>query len=356
MRPHRLGVLPLVAALAAASLMSAIFAPRAPAASQPKLPRSITLATIAPGTLNHAIATGLGKIFIDKTAIRVIVRSFAGVSGYVSDLETGAIALGMPNIYDIWLAYTGFADPNSLKKGPYDPHPDLRLIASRIFESAGGIVVRKDSGIRSLGDLKGKRIGVVPGHPVITPFMRAILATAGVEMDRDLTKVSLSGVAEGPTAVMERRADAGFSTVGMGPLREADARVGMRFLPLVTDPDARQNMDRYQRGGYIATQKAGPAGVQEAIPLFWWPQPMATSAKTSDLLVSTILEALWNNESEIRKTHPNARLFDRNKMVTTSASIPFHKAAVQFYKDKNIWTAELDQLQERLLKQPIYGR
>jgi uncharacterized protein len=351
MRPRSLGVLPLIVALA-----TAMFASPAPAASKPELPRSITLATIAPGTLNHAISTGLGKIFIDKTPIRVIVRSFSGVSGYVSDLESGAIALGMPNIYDIWLAYTGFADPNSRTKGPYDPHPNLRLITSRLFESAGGIVVRKDSGIASLEDLKGKRIGVVPGHPVITPFMRAILATAGVDMDRDMSKVSLSGVGDGPTAVMEGRADAGFSTVGMGPLREADARVGMRFVPLAAGPEAQQGMDRYQRGGYISMQKAGPAAVEKDIPLFWWPQPMATATTTSDQVVTTILAALWNNQDAVRKTHPNARVFDRTRMVTSSASIPFHKAAVQFYKDKNIWTNELEQLQERLLKQPVYGR
>lgn len=351
MKLRSLGLLPLIVAVA-----TAMFASPAPAASKPELPKSITLATIPPGTLNHAIATGLGKIFIDKTRIRVIVRSFSGVSGYVSDLEAGTIALGMPNIYDIWLAYTGFADPNSRKKGPYDPHPNLRLITSRVFESAGGIVVRKDSGIRTMEDLKGKRIGVVPGHPVITPFMRAILATAGVDMDRDLSQVSLASVAAGPTAVMERRADAGFSTVGMGPLREADARVGMTFLPLATIPDAQQKMDRYQRGGYIAIQKAGPAAVQSDIPLFWWPQPMATSANISDQLVMTILDVLWNQQEEIRKTHANAKVYDRTRLATTAASIPFHPAAVRFFKEKNIWSNEMEQLQERLLKQPVYGR
>ena len=168
--------------------------------------------------------------------------------------------------------------------------------------------------------------------------------------------MSLAGVAEGPTAVMERRADAGFSTVGMGPLREADAKVGMRFLPLVTGADAKEKMDRYQRGGYIALQKAGQAGVAEDMPLFWWPQPMATSTATSDKLVRTILEVMWNNQEKIRKIHPNARLFDRTRMATLSASIPFHEAAVQFYKDKGIWTDELEQRQQQLLKQPISGR
>jgi TRAP transporter TAXI family solute receptor len=344
MKHERAGVNCFIIALATVSALTVSPAAAAQAPSQQELPRSITLATIAPGTLNHAIATGLGKIFIDETSIRVIVRSFSGVSGYVSDLASGAIALGM------------FADPNSGKKGPYEPNPNLRLIASRVFESAGGIVVRKDSGITSLAELKGKRLGVVPGHPVITPFMRAILATAGVDMNRDVSLVSLAGVAEGPTAVMEGRADAGFSTVGMGPLREADAKVGMRFLPLVTGADAEEKMDRYERGGYIAVQKAGQAGVTEDMPLFWWPQPMATSTATSDKLVRTILEVMWNNQEKIRKIHPNARLFDRTRMATLSASIPFHEAAVQFYKDKGIWTDELEQRQQQLLKQPIRGR
>lgn len=353
MRRQVVGINCFITVLVMVSVLTTPATSPAQTPSGEKLPRSITLATIAPGTLNHAISTGLGKIFIDETSIRVIVRSFAGVSGYVSDLDSGAIALGMPNIYDIWLAYTGFADPNSGKKGPYEPHPNLRLLASRVFESAGGIVVRKDSGITSLADLKGKRIGVVPGHPVITPFMRAILATAGIDMDRDMSQVSLSGVADGPTAVMEGRADAGFSTVGMGPLREADAKVGMRFLPLVNGPDAAGKMDRYQRGGYIAVQKAGQAGVQEDMPLFWWPQPMATSTATSDALVRAILEVMWNNQEKIRKIHPNARLFDRTRMATPAASIPFHEAAVQFYKDKGVWTDELEQRQQQLLKQPV---
>ena len=86
--------------------------------------------------------------------------------------------------------------------------------------------MRKDSPIKTVADLKGKR--VVDGfssQKTIPPLLDASYATAGMTR-QDITPVNVPNVVGGANAFIQGKADAFFFALGAAKVREADAAVG----------------------------------------------------------------------------------------------------------------------------------
>jgi hypothetical protein len=75
----------------------------------------------------------------------------------------GKPEVGIINVIDVWQAYTGKLTPRPLPAGspemkpPYSAHSNLRLLKIGT-NLVAGILVRADSPIKSMADLKGKRL------------------------------------------------------------------------------------------------------------------------------------------------------------------------------------------------------
>jgi ABC-type nitrate/sulfonate/bicarbonate transport system substrate-binding protein len=108
---------------------------------------------------------------------------------------------------------------------------DLRVIASLSLEANGGsvtqYVVKSDSPIKSIADLKGKTVGIVGYRSSIELWARAALAKGGLNPDRDVSWAVVPFPAMGP-AVRSGKVDiAGMPQVFSEP--EA-AKGGLRTL------------------------------------------------------------------------------------------------------------------------------
>jgi TRAP-type uncharacterized transport system substrate-binding protein len=58
--------------------------------------------------------------------------------------------------------------------------------------------------------------------------------------------------------------------------------------------------------------------------------------------VKTLVETLWANEAELVKVHANLRGFKNSAAVSPVATIPYHKAAIEFYKSKGARSPEAE--------------
>jgi TRAP-type uncharacterized transport system substrate-binding protein len=70
----------------------------------------------------------------------------------------------------------------------------------------------------------------------------------------------------------------------------------------------------------------------------------------SDAVVEGLLTAIWNDGAELAPFHPLLPEWSRDKMAGAEITIPYHPAAVRFYREQKVWTAEVEQAQQRLIK------
>ena len=345
-------------ALAVSSLVAATFLVAPPLAYSQKqaLPRSVNFGTHAVGSVFNAVGTGLAKVASDHGPIRLVVQPFSGPPAWIpSTNREGKPEIGVINVTEIWQAYTGKITPRPLPAGapemkpPYGPHPNLRLLTLGTNLSLG-ILVRADSPIKSMADLKGKRLTWdFPAFPANILSGLAALSTAGVSI-RDILTVPVPEVVSGVRALMEGRVDGAVAAVGMGIVSEADARVGVRFLPASQDPAGISVAEGIMPGGNVTILRPGPAGIKMDTPTWSYGISIVASTHMSEETAYTVIKTWWEHWKELVPLHPQLRGWNPDVFVQEIATIPYHAGAIKLYKEKEKWSANLDKNQAALLR------
>jgi uncharacterized protein len=355
MNIQRFARLPVVA-VSTFIAVALLIAPYLAHSQQQPLPRSVNFGTHAVGSVFNAVGTGLAKVATDHSPVRVLVQPFSGPPAWIPSMtQDGKPDIGIINVTEIWQAYTGKITPRPLPAGapemkpPYGPHPNLRLLKLGT-NLALGILVRADSPIKSLADLKGKRLTWgFPAFPANILSGLATLSTAGVSI-QDVQTVPVPEVVSGVRALMEGRVDGAVAAVGMGIVSEADARVGVRFLPAGQGAEGIRVAGGIMPGGSVTVRRAGPAGLKADIPIWSYGISVVASTHMPDEVAYTILKTWWEHWKELEPIHPQFRGWNPDVFVQEIATIPYHSGAIKLYKEKGKWTADMDQNQEALLR------
>ena len=132
-------------------------------AQEKKYPKMLRFATLKQGTLLYILISGLGKVASDHSPMTVVVVPTAGAASWLPMmLDDKTIDIGMENFAAMFNMWTGVVGPEPLPKGisgkpPYPHTPTVRILNAGPLIKAG-MLVRKDSGMKDIRDLKGKRI------------------------------------------------------------------------------------------------------------------------------------------------------------------------------------------------------
>ena len=106
-----------------------------------------------------------------------------------------------------------------------DPATGLRIIAA-MYSSPGMFVVRADSPVRTIGDLKGQSVAFGAKGSGLTILGRTVIDGLGMDADRDFKAVYLDKAGDGPLMVLDGRVAAlwgagigwpGFTAVASSP-------------------------------------------------------------------------------------------------------------------------------------------
>ena len=307
--------------------------------------RSATLATHAVGSLYNAIGTGVATVISRHTPITVRVQPFAGPPAWLPSMNQGDTDMGVLTSADAVTSYHAMI----LYKKPYKN--------TRILVVGGalqlGFYVPKDAPIDTVADLKGKRLPTgYPGTPIVRLSSTAALATAGLTYN-DIIKVPVSDLQAGARAFMEGRTDAGWHSVGSPAVEEANARKGgVKFVSVIDTPEGEKKMAAVYPGSYPSKIKAGSAtGILKDTTVLTNDIYLVAAKALSNESAYAIVKALWDFNAELGKAYPALKAWRRERMVAKNAFIPYHPGAIKFFKEKQIWSKEMEVLQAELLKQ-----
>ena len=210
--------------------------------------------------------------------------------------------------------------------------PDLRLIANLYPESVH-VVVKKGSGIKSIADLKGKRVGLdEPGSGTLVNA-RIILAAYGVK-ESDIKPEYIKPNQAGDK-MKDGALDAFFFVGGApaGAIAElASSGSGIELLPL----DGPQSEGLRLASPFFAvdaiaadTYKGVAAVTTLAVGAQW-----VTSAKADTQTVYEITKAMFSDATQktLAAGHAKGKLITLQNAVK-GAGIPFHPGAEKFYRE-----------------------
>lgn len=322
------------------------------------LPSRLTFATLGVGTVFHVTGSGLAKVATEHSPTTVAVSPMASARSWVFQMEKqGRPELGIMQMSEIWQAYTGKLAPEPKpipgdpRKGPpYSPaSPKLRILLAGTY-LRDGFLVRNDSPIKTFNDIKGKRLTWgFPAFPSNIEWGLAALSAAGMSVN-DVVPVPVTEVVSGVRALMDGRVDIAIGAVGMPIVAEADAMIGVRFLPTPSDQEAIKRHQSIMPGSTIKPVPPGIPGIKTATSVGVVPIVVHTSSHMPDEVAYALVKVWFDHYKDLAPIHPQFIGWNPEIYVSPLATIPYHPGAVKFYKGAGLWTAKQDTMQEQLIR------
>ncbi len=221
-------------------------------------------------------------------------------------------------------AYTGDAEmgfPAPMKK--------LRSIAA-IYPNYIQIVANAESGIKTLADLKGKRVSVGAPKSGTEINARAIFKAAGLSY-KDLSKVEFLPFGESVELIKNRQLDATLQSAGLGvsSIRDLATSVKIVVVSVPADVVAKVGDAAYQPGII-------PAGTYDGqtadVPTATISNYLVTHTGVSNDLAYAMTKQLFTNLDAMVAAHNAAKMINVTK-APVGLSIPLHPGAEKYYKE-----------------------
>ncbi len=197
------------------------------------------------------------------------------------------------------------------------------------------VVTTAAAGIRSMADLRGKRISTGAPASATELFALRLIAAAGLDIQRDFRGRERLSPAESTNAIRDGKLDAYFFVSGIptSAITDLGATPGTQLV--LVDHD--QHLDAIVR-------EHGPVYFPEVIPAGTYPGQTTPNRQLSvanilavreDMpaaLVSQILRITWDNREDWARVHAAARDFTLDVQKSAAAGIPWHPAAEAFWR------------------------
>jgi len=212
-------------------------------------------------------------------------------------------------------------------------YKDLRGIAC-LYNETIQLVALESSGIKTVADLKGKRVSVGAAGSGTEANARQTLEAAGLTYS-DI-KVQYLSFGESASNMKDGNIDAAFNTAGIPTAAVQDLSVSRKMVLVPIEKEvAAKLMAKYP---FYAVQVA-PAGTYQGqtqnVTTVAVKSMLAVSSKLPADLVYQLLETMYSNTDRLIAAHAQGKNI-KLETALEGMSIPLHPGAEKFFKDKGI--------------------
>jgi TRAP transporter TAXI family solute receptor len=338
MRDHRIGRRTLGLAAAGAAL--------APAAAGAQAPQFFRIGTGRAGGTYYPIGGIIANaISCPPGGACNTAGATDGVPGLVAVAQATQGSVQNVNLIQSGNAESGFTQSDVMHwaytgTGLFEGRPKLerlRFIA-HLFPEHIHAVVRKDSPIRSFGDLRGRRIAVGLQASGARIGSEMILEANGLRPGQGYTAEYLNQ-AQGTERMQDRGLDATFTVVGYpaAAFTEFCSRSGCRILP-IAGAEAQRVIDRAPFYGTGTIPRTAYEGLEEDVPTLTVGALWAVRDSVPADLVYALTKSLWSETTRglLDRGHAKGKEIVREAALTGRGVVPFHPGAERYYREVGV--------------------
>ncbi len=284
----------------------------------------INVGTGPVGGTYYPVGSAMAKIWTDSVpGMKASAQSTGGTRNNIQLLADGdaEIAFADGLYYD---AYNG--------KGHYEGNPQkfLRALAP-LYPEAIHILVAKESGIRSLADLKGKRVsvGAVGGSTMLTA--RQIFRLAGLDPDADVKSENL-GHAETVAAFSDKRIDASVTIGALGIASVVETTtLGLVDILDIPDDIVAKIVEETPYFAPLSIPAGTYKGQDNPVKTFSSPNILAVHEKVDDETAYEMTKQLFQHKADLVAV--SARMDAMDPSQISIIRIPLHPGAEKYYRE-----------------------
>ena len=291
----------------------------------------VSFATTPAGSFTNSAGVAMAKVVTEKSKLRAIVQAQGGAG--LEPVNAGSVDFGIGNSFDTTFFVTGTA--YYAGKGKRE---NIRQAAT-MMPFRVGMFVKADSGIKTLADLKGKRVSAgFNAQKTIGRLIEAELANGGLTYN-DVQKVLTPSVRRAADDFIAGKVDVLFFAVGSAVIKQAAATLGpLRVLPIDTSPAAVKRIKDKLPNSYVVTVKPrkGLEGISKPTPVIANDMDVYTNKNVSEEAVYQVVKALHDNKKMLVGIFRPFVLFNPEHMASVIDDVPFHPGALKYYKEIGI--------------------
>ena len=331
-------VIALAALLSTGSLHNlnpSIWAASSPA---PKLPAIVSFATAAEGTTSYIAGGAFANILSKYVSIKATIEPSGAATRWVPLMARQEVDFGIHCSYpDMNDAYFGLAGYQKM-----GPQPVLSFADGHIVPWA---LMTNDPNIKTVYDLKGKRLyGRIVGQSLYERGVPALLSSAGLTGQVEV--VTFPNVGEAARGLVEGRADALLYLPMVAPVLEATR--ARQLYAVAVPKDVVDKVNKIEPTLMFGIWKKGVAFAAQDTPSLFQGCGMAVRETLSPAVVSIILKTIYDHYDEYKGSHSVLPEWSPDNGIRIHVT-PFHPGAISYFKEKGLWTAEVEKRNQELV-------
>lgn len=314
-----------VLALAAAAMMTFVSGAQTSA-------QTVAISTLPPGAINNVQAAAIAKAVQEHSDLQMRLVTFNSPAAIIAAAQNKQAEFAYTSNEEAGDAFNGTNEYKAAMK-------DLR-VAFTVFPFRVGIIVRNNSDIKTVADLKGKRVGSDwTGFRQGIALWDGLLGNAGLSL-KDTSPVPTTDLLRAADDFKAGRTDAFMFAVGGPKVAEIHASIegGVRFINMDTSAKALEGMQKVRKEYHVAPQAPAPnlAGVIGNTNLMEYYIVLLTNRTTPDDLVYKVVKTAHGNKAAMAAAHPSFNGFTQAGMSVKHDRLQYHPGALKFFKEAGI--------------------
>jgi TRAP transporter TAXI family solute receptor len=313
--------------------------------ASPDWPKTMSFPSGRVGTSVYAVVVGMSELITKYTGVKTVPEA-GSTSKNLILLQRKMVELALGFNDSAYFAARGLNEFKEFGK------VNVRLLFSNSVPTPVAFITRRDANIRTVSDLRGKNVMCIyPPSSTFTMGANMLFEAVGMS-PADVKAMSFSGNQEGSTALKERRVAAYIHvqtiTSVIPFVQELNTEVPVRLVGVPEDKlNAILPKHPYVNKGTLLAKIYGDMVDNKDLVSAGVIDNMLCRGDLPDDLVCEVMKAVFDHVEELLPIHPVAKVWVANPLA--SAVLPFHAGAVRYYKEKKLWTDDMEKKQKQLL-------